>query len=433
MKRRVLILFWAILSILAGCSKELHPVGLTFSAETECFDLSESSTKTELSDNGASGFHISWVNGDRVRINEYCYTAENASGGTASFVSDELDAPSPTFCACYPYSIARWSESEKTMSIVLPDVQEEPSSGLVVSGFPMYAESEGNSLKFKNLCGLLRLDLKAASGSLKVTSIKLKSNNLSLSGECEIKSSGLDEWFAYPTGSQLVPAGLTYTCNRIVDTSGESFYIYLPPGDYQGFDIVVETDCGSVHRTAKTGTIVRIYRSRVSKIPLTLDPVYAGHDYVDLGLPSHLKWATMNVGAASVTGTGAYFLWSEASASFWGGAWRVPTNSDFEELFTNTYWQWTDSYNSTGIKGFVVYKTKKDEDKNKINGADGYSLVDTHIFLPTLDSSSKEGSYWSSSEVDKDNAYQLYFKSSSWREMKSLEKAYDLNVRPVCP
>ncbi len=36
-----------------------------------------------------------------------------------------------------------------------------------------------------------------------------------------------------------------------------------------------------------------------------------GHDYVDLGLPSGLKWATMNVGASSPVDYGDYFAWGE--------------------------------------------------------------------------------------------------------------------------
>ena len=40
------------------------------------------------------------------------------------------------------------------------------------------------------------------------------------------------------------------------------------------------------------------------------DP-YNGHDYVDFGLPSGTKWATMNVGANSITDGGLYFQWGD--------------------------------------------------------------------------------------------------------------------------
>ena len=43
---------------------------------------------------------------------------------------------------------------------------------------------------------------------------------------------------------------------------------------------------------------------------LELDP-YNGYEYVDLGLPSGLKWATCNVGASSPEEYGLYFAWGE--------------------------------------------------------------------------------------------------------------------------
>ena len=36
-----------------------------------------------------------------------------------------------------------------------------------------------------------------------------------------------------------------------------------------------------------------------------------GHEYVDLGLPSGLKWATCNVGATTPEGRGGYYAWGE--------------------------------------------------------------------------------------------------------------------------
>lgn len=86
-----------------------------------------------------------------------------------------------------------------------------------------------------------------------------------------------------------------------------------------------------------------------------------GHEWVDLGLPSGLKWATMNVGAASPTDPGSLFAWGEVNtkASFsdntsrlsyqnvdciskrpdmdaaraqWGGTWEMPMLADVQEL-----------------------------------------------------------------------------------------------------
>lgn len=134
-----------------------------------------------------------------------------------------------------------------------------------------------------------------------------------------------------------------------------------------------------------------------------------GHAYVDLGLPSGLKWATCNVGASSPEGYGDYFAWGETSTKStydwssykyckgsstsltkycvtshtsyssggyngfvddkwvldlsddaahinWGGAWRMPTFEDFEELVTNCAWTYsTKGYKVIGKNGNFIF------------------------------------------------------------------------------
>ena len=88
-----------------------------------------------------------------------------------------------------------------------------------------------------------------------------------------------------------------------------------------------------------------------------------GHEWVDLGLPSGVKWATCNVGASDPWEYGDYFAWGEtspkseytkensktynrnmgdisgnpnydAARANWGGSWRIPTKKEFHELGT---------------------------------------------------------------------------------------------------
>lgn len=99
---------------------------------------------------------------------------------------------------------------------------------------------------------------------------------------------------------------------------------------------------------------------------IDVDP-YNGHDYVDLGLPSGTKWATMNVGASSETDYGNYYMYGKGAATYqetsgdtyyegtedpldssddtaaqvWGGSWHMPTKTQFEELIANTTYEWT--------------------------------------------------------------------------------------------
>ena len=195
------------------------------------------------------------------------------------------------------------------------------------------------------------------------------------------------------------------------------------------------------------------------------------YDYVDLGLPSGLKWATCNVGAANPWDYGDYFAWGEtapksvydwstyldgritdeedcgtskdllngitaingtqydAARAIMGENWRMPTVEEQRELIENCYWEWTDSYDGKGVSGYIVYKVKSasDKGKKKYGGSSTttvgtYSLADPHIFLPAAGCRYKSdwnaagfGNYWSSSLCDgynyPDNAYLLDFYS----------------------
>ncbi len=124
----------------------------------------------------------------------------------------------------------------------------------------------------------------------------------------------------------------------------------------------------------------------------------AGHEWVDLGLPSGTKWATCNIGAAAEE-TGDYFAWGDTMAkrecvrdncctydktpselmeagildstgnlskeydaahNIWGGEWRMPTKAELEELVRNCSPTWTtqngvDGCLFTGSNGNTIF------------------------------------------------------------------------------
>lgn len=182
------------------------------------------------------------------------------------------------------------------------------------------------------------------------------------------------------------------------------------------------------------------------------------HGYVDLGLPSGLKWATCNVGANTPEEYGYYFAWGEvkpkttynwdtykyydgsnltkytgtdsktvldpeddAATANWGGAWRMPTKEEQDELRNNCTWTWT---TQNGVNGY------------KVTGPNGNS-----IFLPAagymiegaLDCAGSNGDYWSSSLYTDDprGAYGVYF-DSDYVGWGYGSRCYGRSVRPVC-
>ena len=193
-----------------------------------------------------------------------------------------------------------------------------------------------------------------------------------------------------------------------------------------------------------------------------------GYEWVDLGLPSGLKWATCNVGATTPEDYGKYFAWGEtapktnydwstykycngsystltkyntnssygmvdnkttldlsddAARANWGGTWRMPTKAELDELRNNCTWTWT---TQNGINGCLI--------ASNING--------NSIFLPaagyrngtSVNYVGSDGNYWSSSlyESDPSYAYYLYF-DSGYVGWSYVNRYYGRTVRAVCP
>ena len=204
-------------------------------------------------------------------------------------------------------------------------------------------------------------------------------------------------------------------------------------------------------------------------------------EYVDLGLPSGLKWAKCNLGASKPSDYGDYYAWGEtapkadydwptykwmqagksnsdyitkytvADGQTWGiwydssGAfigdnktvlaaaddaatanlgspWRMPTADEIQELIDNCTWIWT---TQDGVNGYQV------------DGPNGNA-----IFLPAsgeredsglIDAGTK-ARYWSSSLRTTLNSYahHIYFDSGNY-ERQGVLRCYGYSVRPVRP
>ncbi len=119
---------------------------------------------------------------------------------------------------------------------------------------------------------------------------------------------------------------------------------------------------------------------------VTTGRIKDGHTYVDLGLPSRLKWATCNIGAEYEDDWGNYFqfgdikvektfgvssrsdishnlkLDEDAASNLWQGGWRMPSKGEMSELIANCDWEWTDDYKRTGCPG-IIGTSKKNGNK----------------------------------------------------------------------
>ena len=185
------------------------------------------------------------------------------------------------------------------------------------------------------------------------------------------------------------------------------------------------------------------------------DGVINGHKYVDLGLPSGLKWATCNVGASSPEDYGKYYAWGEISTkgsytdsnsvtsgrkfgniggnaqydvarASWGASWRLPTKAEFEELLKeyNCTWIWT---TQDGKNGYKVISKK--------NGNSIFIPVAGNRGGTSLNRDGSYGYYWSSTPAanNTSSAYCLRFNSNipNADDIASLYRYSGRSVRPV--
>ena len=194
---------------------------------------------------------------------------------------------------------------------------------------------------------------------------------------------------------------------------------------------------------------------------LELDP-YNGYEYVDLGLPSGLKWATCNVGATSPEQAGLYFAWGEttgytseqvtsgvrvfseevynagpaasisadlileqdAARANMGGNWRMPTQTECQELLDNCDGAWTDDYNGTGVTGRLF--------TSKVNGKSVFFPYAGFYNNVGLDGVGSDGHYWSASWNNLyDYAWEFNF-FSGYQSISFEPRNYGHSVRAVC-
>lgn len=214
-----------------------------------------------------------------------------------------------------------------------------------------------------------------------------------------------------------------------------------------------------------------------NEVTLTVRQGHAGHEYVEIG---GLKWATMNVGASSVTDYGKYFQWGDAQGytasqvgsgsgkkyfgwadykygngtsspgntgmtkykstdgktildlsddaarANWGGQWRMPTIAEYVALGNAVNTAWTASYQGSGVAGLVC-TDKTDSSKVLFFPAAGY------CFNGSVRSVGSDGSYWSSSLLSQyvQGAFRILFDNSGVGWQGNESRCYGAPVRGV--
>ncbi len=203
----------------------------------------------------------------------------------------------------------------------------------------------------------------------------------------------------------------------------------------------------------------------------------AEHDYVEIG---GLKWATMNIGANSITDTGLYFQWGDisgytasqvgsgegqkffgwadykygngtsspgatgmtkynstdgktvletsddAATANWGCSWRMPTSSEYSALGEAVTTAWTADYQGSGVSGLVC-TDRIDSSKVLFFPAAGLCYNGSVRYV------GGEGRYWSSTlrMGNEQDAYLLRFSGNAVYWGYTDKRLYGCSVRAV--
>ena len=246
------------LDLLEEQQLEIEP-GMVFHAEAEA-----PLTKTTLSGNDALGYEVLWQNGDTITIlngsgTTGIFTATSGGDTHTDFVRTSGYEGAAPYKAWYPSGLYNGG------SPALSSTQTYTAGNL--TGAPMYAESNNDNLAFKNIGGILRLNLTTALENQKIMKIILQADQ-GLSGAITNVGTLADNAYV-----ATVAAGgsLTLECGEGVEIGAEPtpFYMFVPANSYEGLTITAITATG-IRQTwsLKDGRTVRVSRSRITDISL---------------------------------------------------------------------------------------------------------------------------------------------------------------------
>ena len=234
----------------------------------------------------ADGSSVIWNEGDTVslfngkNVNEK-YRVQEGEGGKASTTlvkvtdSDTPAGSDATFAASiayYPYGTVNYTgkDGKHYLEVTVPSTQAYAPNSFGKGALPMVAvtaSKDDDNLHFKNLFGLIKLQLKGSDGVDRITGITIKGNKgEKLSGKATVNCSNteaptvsFDEEDVYDYVKLDCAEGVA-----INKTTATSFRIALPPTTFsEGISVTVELGDGCIVTKSTTGELT-IARSMVT-------------------------------------------------------------------------------------------------------------------------------------------------------------------------
>lgn len=471
MKHRLLFAATAILAIVSCSRNEIIEDKSQGAPDITASIINDSpNVKTSISVDQDGVGTIWWLPKDKVNIffdnTSIPYTSTNTEPATTvvfttTAMIGSTESASTNRWGLYPYD-ENASCDGRSVTTTIPSLQYAVPETFDNGSFTMLGHSSDNKMTFYNVCGGIKFSLSRDD----IQKIIFKgNNNEDITGKVKLKMDANGRPEATVVEGQkniiLLPKnGTTFASNT-------NYYIVtLPVSMTNGFTMTFETETqvGMFNYTAKAVTISRSKFGRKASIDnyatfVDKSPSTETLSAVNMGFS--VRWASCNLGASKPEEYGNYYAWGEIepkerytwSTYRWcrngdeesltkynedderntllleddaayvtlGGNWRMPTESEFQELIDNC----------------DVYE-------DNINGEKGVRFIShitgNSIFLPYGGYKSAEltrgnnerGYYWSSSLASFDYPEDAMELDIFPAETIDDERAYGYPIRPVC-
>ena len=227
-------------------------------------------------------YPLLWEKGDRIIIapsgkpaTSY-YETQGQDNDVAEFrfisglEGNEMPPENTALTALYPADAYKFTDGKHTINI--PENQTYRKNNISFGTMPMIAGATSRELSFRNVCGILRLRLNTLEQDIRLSSIKVAADK-GLAGPIATFE-GTDVTWNNPDGE--TGHGITLSCDgTALSPEPKDFYIVLPPGNYSGFKIQLETE-GPDKKSYRMDGVLEIERSAITTVNLDLAQFHGG-------------------------------------------------------------------------------------------------------------------------------------------------------------
>ncbi|MCQ2069328.1 MAG: hypothetical protein MJY68_09625 [Bacteroidaceae bacterium] len=437
MKKTIIITSVAIATLFAfsSCQKEnLENNGPENSLRIITAEFENNATKTTLNEDGKTP---EWEVGDVIRIlsssayQDVTLAAGNISNNKITFATTLIG----TLYAVYPASATSLEScTDGNISFTIPAIQDGSfaSANICVAKSGTDDETNRDNLTFRNATAVLKITTADDVVGVDITATNNIAGTVTASfdgTEISLTTSSLDRNYVSAVGTSA-PAG-------------NVFYLAVAPGTTGSTKVnCYKTNLkGLEDKSSKDLQRNVIYSMDLSSVEINNSDltgqrgILNGHEFViikakyDGTNDSYLKWATMNIGATTLTGPtsyGDYFMWGAVEKPYSSLSGTFTFYSEKPSSYINNTWNASsgfDSYNcnftkdsgpnstTTGSPSNVFTKYTASENAYAVSGiADGMTVLESCDDAATCN----WGSTWRMPSGGSESEFKALFNATYW-------------------